>query len=72
MTFFFQDMNMQKYKAPNIMAHFINQELKMKKDAIILDVGCGTGLLGVQVNRPLFRLLKENIRVWITGLSPKR
>lgn len=48
--FFPQDMSMQKYRAPNIMAHFINQELKIKKDAIILDVGCGTGLLGVQAS----------------------
>ncbi|KAM7294097.1 hypothetical protein ISCGN_023638 [Ixodes scapularis] len=45
-----EDMSMQKYRAPNIMAHFINQELKIKKDAIILDVGCGTGLLGVQAS----------------------
>ncbi|XP_077495469.1 uncharacterized protein LOC144106502 isoform X2 [Amblyomma americanum] len=44
-----EDMAMQKYKAPSIMAHFINQELQVKKDAVILDVGCGTGLLGVQL-----------------------
>ncbi|XP_037554949.2 uncharacterized protein LOC119431539 [Dermacentor silvarum] len=44
-----EDMALQKYKAPSIMAHFINQELQIKKDAVILDVGCGTGLLGVQV-----------------------
>ncbi|XP_070376872.1 methyltransferase-like protein 27 [Dermacentor albipictus] len=44
-----EDMALQKYKAPSIMAHFINQELQVKKDALILDVGCGTGLLGVQL-----------------------
>ncbi|KAL3187668.1 hypothetical protein MRX96_024704 [Rhipicephalus microplus] len=42
-------MTLQKYKAPSVMAHFINQELQVKKDAVILDVGCGTGLLGVQL-----------------------
>ncbi|XP_077495712.1 methyltransferase-like protein 27 [Amblyomma americanum] len=44
-----EDMALQKYKAPNIMAHFINQELQVKKDAVIIDVGCGTGLLGVEL-----------------------
>ncbi|XP_075526748.1 uncharacterized protein LOC142558505 [Dermacentor variabilis] len=44
-----EDMTLQKYKAPSIMAHFINQELQVKKDAVILDVGSGTGLLGVQL-----------------------
>ncbi|KAH7986197.1 hypothetical protein HPB52_025138 [Rhipicephalus sanguineus] len=44
-----EDMALQKYKAPSIMAQFINQELHIKKDAVILDVGCGTGLLGVQL-----------------------
>lgn len=44
-----EDMTLQKYKAPSIMAHFINQEQQIKKDAVILDVGCGTGLLGVQL-----------------------
>nr|XP_054924871.1 uncharacterized protein LOC126527637 [Dermacentor andersoni] len=44
-----EDMTLQKYKAPSIMAHFMNQELQVKKDAVILDVGSGTGLLGVQL-----------------------
>ncbi|XP_029831690.2 methyltransferase-like protein 27 [Ixodes scapularis] len=52
-----EDMSMQKYRAPNIMAHFINQELKIKKDAIILDVGCGTGLLGVQLKNLGYSLI---------------
>ncbi|KAH7975604.1 hypothetical protein HPB52_003697 [Rhipicephalus sanguineus] len=44
-----EDMTLQKYKAPSIMAHFISQELHIKKDAVILDVGSGTGLLAVQL-----------------------
>ncbi|KAL1425040.1 hypothetical protein MTO96_019547 [Rhipicephalus appendiculatus] len=44
-----EDMTLQKYKAPSIMAHFINQELQIRKDAAILDVGSGTGLLAVQL-----------------------
>ncbi|KAL3187669.1 hypothetical protein MRX96_024705 [Rhipicephalus microplus] len=44
-----EDMTMQKYEAPGLMAHFFKEELQVKKDASILDVGCGTGLLGVQL-----------------------
>nr|XP_037273066.1 ubiquinone biosynthesis O-methyltransferase-like [Rhipicephalus microplus] len=33
------------------MAHFFKEELQVKKNAAILDVGCGTGLLGVQLNK---------------------
>ncbi|XP_064485193.1 uncharacterized protein LOC135397523 [Ornithodoros turicata] len=44
-----EDMTVQKYKAPAIIAQFISQELKSPKTAAILDVGCGTGLLGVQL-----------------------
>lgn len=44
-----EDLAAQKYKAPNIMAQFINTELQIKKDAVILDCGSGTGLLGVQL-----------------------
>lgn len=67
----FQDMHMHKYKAPNIMSQFIEQELKVKKDAAILDVGSGTGLLGVQVNSSFRSLwsLRGSLWAWAVTIN---
>ena len=45
-----QDVNSAEYSGPVIAAKLLNQHLSEKK-ARILDAGCGTGLVGVELQR---------------------
>lgn len=48
---FEEDMREATYRGPEILVQYIEKTIKLPKSAKILDVGCGTGLVGAQLKK---------------------
>ncbi|XP_022710358.1 methyltransferase-like protein 27 isoform X2 [Varroa jacobsoni] len=46
-----EDMRSMQYRAPEILAEYIINTLRIDRNAKILDAGCGTGLLGEELRK---------------------